>query len=72
MKRIVIDMYDETDGHLNEMIVINSEELCLNYSDIINLHGLQSMYDGNDERHIKQMDICHKITKLVKELSDIS
>ena len=29
-------------------------------------------YDGDDERYIEQMDICHKITKLVKELSDIS
>ena len=62
----------ETNGHLNGMIEINSEELCLTYSDIIGFHGLQSRYEGDDERHIKQMDICHKITKLVKELSDIS
>ena len=27
MKRIVIDMYDEANGHLNGMIEINSEEL---------------------------------------------
>lgn len=72
MKRIVIDMYDETNGLLNGMIEINSEELCLTYSDIIGFHGLQSRHEGDDERHIKQMDICHKITKLVKELSDIS
>lgn len=72
MKRIVIDMYDETNGHLNGMIEINSKDLGLIYSNTMEFHGLQSNYDGDDERYIEQMDICHKITKLVKELSDIS
>ena len=44
---------------LLEILEINSEELCLTYSDIIGFHGLQSRYEGDDERHIKQMDICH-------------
>lgn len=72
MKRIVIDMYDETNGHLNGMIEINSEELCLTYSDIIGFHGLQSNYDGDDERYIEQMEICSKIVELVKQLENIS
>lgn len=72
MKRIVIDIYDETNGHLNGMIEINSEELCLTYSDIIGFHGLQSNYDGDDERYIEQMGICSKIVELVKQLENIS
>lgn len=72
MKRIVIDIYDETNGHLNGMIEINSEELCLTYSDIIGFHGLQSNYDGDDERYIEQMEICSKIVELVKQLENIS
>ena len=72
MKRIVIDMYDETNGILNGMTEINSKDLGLIYSNTMEFHGLQSNYDGDDERYIEQMDICHKITKLVKELSDIS
>lgn len=72
MKRIAIDVYDETNGHLNGMIEINSEELCLTYSDIIGFHGLQSNYDGDDERYIEQMEICSKIVELVKQLENIS
>jgi hypothetical protein len=72
MKRIAIDIYDETNGHLNGMIEINSEELCLTYSDIIGFHGLQSNYDGDDERYIEQMEICSKIVELVKQLENIS
>lgn len=72
MKRIAIDIYDETNGHLNGMIEINSEELCLTYSDVIGFHGLQSNYDGDDERYIEQMEICSKIVKLVKQLENIS
>lgn len=72
MKRIAINIYDETNGHLNGMIEINSEELCLTYSDIIGFHGLQSNYDGDDERHIEQMEICSKIVELVKQLENIS
>ena len=72
MKRIVIDIYDKENGILNGMTEINSKDLGLIYSNTIEFHGLQSNYDGDDERYIEQMDICHKITKLVKELSDIS
>ena len=72
MKRIVIDIYDKENGILNGMTEINSEDLGLIYSNTMVFHGLQSNYDGDDERYIEQMDICHKITKLVKELSDIS
>ena len=72
MKRIVIDIYDKENGILNGMTEINSEDLGLIYSNTMEFHGLQSSYDGVDERYIEQMDICHKITKLVKELSDIS
>lgn len=72
MKRIVIDIYDKENGILNGMTEINSEDLGLIYSNTMEFHGLQSNYDGDDERYIEQMDICHKITKLVKELSDIS
>lgn len=72
MKRIVIDIYDKENGHLNGMIEINSEELCLTYSDIIGFHGLQSNYDGDDERYIEQMEICSKIVELVKQLENIS
>ena len=72
MKRIVIDIYDKENGILNGMTEINSEDLGLIYSNTMEFHGLQSNYHGDDERYIEQMDICHKITKLVKELSDIS
>lgn len=72
MKRIVIDIYDKENGILNGMTEINSKDLGLIYSNTMEFHGLQSNYDGDDERYIEQMDICHKITKLVKELSDIS
>ena len=72
MKRIVIDIYDKENGTLNGMTEINSKDLGLIYSNTMEFHGLQSNYDGDDERYIEQMDICHKITKLVKELSDIS
>ena len=72
MKRIVIDIYDKDNGILNGMTEINSKDLGLIYSNTMEFHGLQSNYDGDDERYIEQMDICHKITKLVKELSDIS
>ena len=72
MKRIVIDIYDKENGILNGMTEINSEDLGLIYSNTMEFHGLQSNYDGDNERYIEQMDICHKITKLVKELSDIS
>ena len=72
MKRIVIYIYDKESGILNGMTEINSKDLGLIYSNTMEFHGLQSNYDGDDERYIEQMDICHKITKLVKELSDIS
>ena len=72
MKRIVIDIYDKENGILNGMTEINSKDLGLIYSNTMEFHGLQSNYEGDDERYIEQMDICHKITKLVKELSDIS
>lgn len=72
MKRIVIEIYDKENGILNGMTEINSKDLGLIYSNTMEFHGLQSNYDGDDERYIEQMDICHKITKLVKELSDIS
>ena len=72
MKRIVIDIYDKENGILNGMTEINSKDLGLIYSNTMEFHGLQSNYDGDNERYIEQMDICHKITKLVKELSDIS
>ena len=72
MKRIVIDIFDKENGKLNGMTEINSKDLGLIYSNTMEFHGLQSNYDGDDERYIEQMDICHKITKLVKELSDIS
>ena len=72
MKRIVIDIYDKENGILNGMTEINSKDLGLIYSNTMEFHGLQSNYDGDDERYIEQMDICHKVTKLVKELSDIS
>ena len=72
MKRIVIDIYDKENGILNGMTEIHSKDLGLIYSNTMVFHGLQSNYDGDDERYIEQMDICHKITKLVKELSDIS
>ena len=72
MKRIGIDIYDKENGILNGMTEINSKDLGLIYSNTMEFHGLQSNYDGDDERYIEQMDICHKITKLVKELSDIS
>ena len=72
MKKIVIDIYDKENGILNGMTEINSKDLGLIYSNTMEFHGLQSNYDGDDERYIEQMDICHKITKLVKELSDIS
>ena len=72
MKRIVIDIYDKENGILNGMTEINSKDLGLIYSNTMEFHGLQSNYDGDDERYIEQIDICHKITKLVKELSDIS
>ena len=66
MKRIVIDIYDKENGILNGMTEINSKDLGLIYSNTMEFHGLQSNYDGDDERYIEQMDICHKITKLVK------
>ena len=72
MKRIVIDIFDKENGKLNGMTEINSKDLGLIYSNTMEFHGLQSNYDGDDERYIEQMDICHKITKLVNELSDIS
>ena len=72
MTRIVIEIYDKENGILNGMTEINSKDLGLIYSNTMEFHGLQSNYDGDDERYIEQMDICHKITKLVKELSDIS
>ena len=72
MKSIVIEIYDKENGILNGMTEINSKDLGLIYSNTMEFHGLQSNYDGDDERYIEQMDICHKITKLVKELSDIS
>ena len=72
MKRIVIDIFGEEDGHLRGMTEINSDELCLIYADIGSLHGLQSSYDGDDERHIEQMKICSQIVNLAKKLEEIS
>lgn len=71
MKKIVIDIYDKENGILNGMTEINSKELGLIYSNTIEFHGLQSNYDGDDERYIEQMEICSKIVELVKQLENI-
>ena len=70
MKKIIIELHDE--GIFSGMTEINSEELCITYSSIPVCHGLQSNYDGDDDRYIEQMKICSEITKLAKRLNEIS
>ena len=48
MKRVIIEIYDE--GIFSGMTEINSEELCITYVSTPSYHGLQSQYDGDDDR----------------------
>ncbi len=70
MKRVMIEMYDE--GIFSGMTEINSEDLCITYASTPVFSGLQSSYDGDDDRYIEQMKICSQITKLVNRLNEIS
>lgn len=67
MKRIEIELYHE--GMFTE---INSKELSITYIHAPMHEGLQSEYDGNDDRYVEQMKICSEITRLVKRLDEIS
>ena len=70
MKRIKIELYDE--GMFKDMTEINSEELCITYVHTPIYQGLQSEYDGDDDRYVEQMKICSEIIKLVNRLNEIS
>lgn len=70
MKKIKIELCDK--GIFSGMTEINSEELCITYVSTPSYHGLQSQYDGDDDRYIEQMKICSQITKLVNRLNEIS
>ena len=70
MKRVEIELYDE--GMFKDMTEINSEELRITYVHTPIYHGLQSEYDGDDNRYVEQMKICSEITRLVNRLNEIS
>ena len=50
MKEIIIELHDE--GILSGLTEINSKDLCITYASTPSFHGLQSNYEGNDDRYI--------------------
>lgn len=70
MKTIEIELYDKE--KFLGMVELNSKDLGITYVSMPCQHGLQSNYDGDDDRYVEQMQICSEIVKLVKRLDEIS
>lgn len=72
LKQLKIMMFGEDDSILNNVVKLESNELDMLYYNDGKKHGLQSKYNDYDERHQKQIEICAKISDLVRELEKIS
>ena len=73
MKRITIDIYENEneDGVLRGFTEIKCKELHLMYSCTTTFQGMQSNYDGDDERYMDQVKLCSKIAALANSLIQI-
>lgn len=71
--KIIINLFDEEDKLLNGLSEINSDDLCISYSNIDCYgHGLQSNHEEPDEKYYNQIKLCSEIIKLTKKLKSIS
>lgn len=77
MKLINIKLFDIDDGHLKDMITIDSEELCISYADVNyklddGLSGLQSDHEAGSEIYLRQLELMEIMRKTARELDEIS
>lgn len=68
MKRIIIDVYDESNGLLKGLINIESKEYDFSYGNDITGHGLQCKYNGESNEYRKLMFRLDRIADLVRKI----
>ena len=61
MKRIIIDIYDKTNGHLDGLIEIKSEEYGFIHSSDKTGRGMQCKYEGGTNEYAK---LCFRLDRL--------
>jgi hypothetical protein len=75
MIRFTVDIYENTEGHLDGLFEIKSSEYIMDYARDFksnpNFHGMQSNYCGDDERWQKQIDLLDEIAKKFMALISI-
>lgn len=70
MKKIVIDIYDESDGTLNGLIEINSEEYGFMYVNNDGGSGLQCAYDGGTDEYRRLRVQISEIANAVRNIEE--